>query len=128
MVAVGLDPPRPVALGPGACLGGRARARRPELSEAVAQVLVALRRAKTEAKGSMRAQVARCVVTGPPSLVELVELASGDLRDAGAIARLDLVADPRATRPCRSASSSPRERRARAASVDEAENRAQAPQ
>jgi hypothetical protein len=45
----------------------------------------------------MRRQVARCVVAGPPSLVELVELAEGDLRDAGAIARLDLVADPGAT-------------------------------
>jgi valyl-tRNA synthetase len=72
-------------------------AARPELVEAVSEVLVALRRAKTEAKGSMRRQVARCVVAGPPSLVELVGLAESDLRDAGAIARLDLVADPRAT-------------------------------
>jgi valyl-tRNA synthetase len=69
----------------------------PDLLGAASQVLVALRRAKTEAKGSMRRQVARCVVAGPPSLVELVELAEGDLRDAGAIARLDLVADPGAT-------------------------------
>jgi valyl-tRNA synthetase len=69
---------------------------RPELVDAVALVLVALRRAKSEAKGSMRTQVARCRVTGPPSLVELVELASGDLTDAGAIAELDLVLDPSA--------------------------------
>ncbi len=69
---------------------------RPELVDAVALVLVALRRAKSEAKGSMRTQVARCRVTGPPSLVELVELASGDLTDAGAIAQLDLVLDPSA--------------------------------
>ena len=67
---------------------------RPELVDAVALVLVALRRAKSEAKGSMRTQVARCRVTGPPSLVELVELASGDLSDAGAIAQLELVRDP----------------------------------
>ncbi len=67
---------------------------RPELVDAVALVLVALRRAKSEAKGSMRTQVARCHVTGPPSLVELVELASGDLADAGAIEQLDLVRDP----------------------------------
>jgi hypothetical protein len=45
----------------------------------------------------MRRQVARCVVVGPPSLVELVELAEGDLRDAGAIATLELVADPGAS-------------------------------
>jgi valyl-tRNA synthetase len=67
---------------------------RPDLVEAVAVVLVALRRAKSEAKGSMRTQVARCRVTGPPSLVGLVELASGDLSDAGAIVQLELVGDP----------------------------------
>ncbi len=67
---------------------------RPALVDAVAQVLVALRRAKSEAKGSMRTQVARCLVTGPPSLVELVQLASGDLADAGAITQLDLAGDP----------------------------------
>jgi valyl-tRNA synthetase len=67
---------------------------RPELVDAVAQVLVALRRAKSEAKGSMRAKVARCLVTGPPSLVELVQLASGDLADAGAVTQLDLAGDP----------------------------------
>jgi hypothetical protein len=42
----------------------------------------------------MRTQVARCRVTGPPSLVGLVELASGDLSDAGAIVQLELVGDP----------------------------------
>ena len=65
----------------------------PELVDATAQVLVALRRAKSEAKGSMRAKVARCLVTGPPSLVELIALASGDLADAGAITQLDLAGD-----------------------------------
>ncbi|MGD0441546.1 MAG: valine--tRNA ligase [Acidimicrobiales bacterium] len=70
---------------------------RPELVAAVAQVLVCLRRAKSEAKGSMRTKVARCLVTGPPSLVGLVELASGDLADAGAITQLEFLADPAAT-------------------------------
>ena len=42
----------------------------------------------------MRMQVARCLVTGPPSLLDLVDLASDDLADAGAIAQLDLVPDP----------------------------------
>ena len=96
MVAGGLDPPAalgrtapPVAgaAGPGAA--------EPDLLEAVAEVLVAVRRAKTEAKGSMRRPVARCTVTGPPSLVGLVELASvPSLVDAGAIATLDLLAKP----------------------------------
>jgi valyl-tRNA synthetase len=71
--------------------GGDAR---PELLETLGQVLVALRRAKTEAKGSMRARVARCVVTGPSALLELLELASGDLCEAGAISQLELVPDP----------------------------------
>ncbi len=70
---------------------------RPELLETLGEVLVALRRAKTEAKGSMRTRVARCVVTGPASLLELVELASADLADAGNITQLELVADPMAT-------------------------------
>jgi len=60
-------------------------------------VLVALRRAKTEAKGSMRTQVSRCLVTGPPALLELVALASADLTEAGAISQLDLVPDSEAS-------------------------------
>ena len=79
----------------GAALAGAAGpGAQPDLLEAVAEVLVAVRRAKTEAKGSMRRPVARCTVTGPPSLVGLVELASDDLVDAGAIATLDLLAEP----------------------------------
>jgi len=66
---------------------------RPELVDAVAAVLVALRRAKTEAKASMRAPVARCVVTGAPSSIELISLAASDLVDAGAITDLELVGD-----------------------------------
>ena len=70
---------------------------RPEVLEAVSTVLMAVRKAKTEAKGSMRAQVERCVVTGPPSMLELVKLASGDLCDAGIIAELELFSDEAAT-------------------------------
>ena len=69
---------------------------RPEILDAVATVLVALRRAKTEVKGSMRAHVARCLVTGPQALLGLVEHASGDVVDAGAISKLELVPDPSA--------------------------------
>ncbi len=70
---------------------------RPQVLDAVASVLVAVRRAKTEAKGSMRTRVDRCVVTGPPTRLELVELASGDLADAGAIARVAYFPDEAAT-------------------------------
>jgi valyl-tRNA synthetase len=70
---------------------------RPEVIEAVSVVLGAVRRAKTEAKGSMRSKVTRCVVTGPAELVALVELASEDLCDAGAISKLVLEPDAEAT-------------------------------
>ena len=66
---------------------------RPEIVDAVSVVLVALRRAKTAAKGSMRSQVARCLVTGPRLQLDLVELASSDLVEAGTVAQLDLVPD-----------------------------------
>jgi valyl-tRNA synthetase len=64
---------------------------------AASDVLVAIRREKTSAKRSMRAAVERCVVSGPPELVDLVDLASSDLVEAGGIARLELAADPGAT-------------------------------
>jgi valyl-tRNA synthetase len=86
--------PWPSSVALAATAGAEAR---PGLLEALAVVLVAVRRAKTEAKGSMRTQVARCVVAGPPSLLELVGLASGDLAEAGAISQLDLASDPGAT-------------------------------
>jgi valyl-tRNA synthetase len=70
---------------------------RPELMDAVAYVLAALRRSKTEAKGSMRRRVARCRVTGPAPQVELVELASADLMAAGTIAELEFAVDPGST-------------------------------
>jgi valyl-tRNA synthetase len=69
----------------------------PELLEAMSTVLGAVRRAKTEAKVSMRARVARCIVTGPPVLIDLIKLASEDLCDAGAISGLDFVEDPAAS-------------------------------
>jgi valyl-tRNA synthetase len=70
---------------------------RPEINDAVGEVLVSVRRTKTEAKVSMRAPVARCVVRGPESLVGLVELARADLADAGGIEHLELVPEPGAT-------------------------------
>ena len=82
--------------GPALAAAGGPNAR-PELLEVLGAVLVALRRAKTEAKGSMRTQVSRCLVTGPPALLELVALASADLTEAGAISQLDLVPDSEAS-------------------------------
>ncbi len=54
----------------------------------VATVLSAVRKAKSEAKVSMRADVARVVVSGPPQSVALAALAEADLRAAGCIASL----------------------------------------
>jgi valyl-tRNA synthetase len=68
-----------------------------EMLDAVSTVLGAVRRAKTEAKVSMRARVARCTVTGPPELIDLIRLASGDLSDAGAISQLEYLEDPAAS-------------------------------
>jgi valyl-tRNA synthetase len=70
---------------------------RPELLSAVSDVLGSIRRAKSEAHRSMRAPVVSCVVTGPPHLVEMLELARGDLAQAGTIAELTLVSDASAT-------------------------------
>ena len=56
----------------------------------VATVLTAVRKAKSEAKVSMRARVERAVVAGPAESVAQVALADADLRAAGCIATLAL--------------------------------------
>ncbi len=56
-----------------------------------AQVLAAVRRAKTTEKRSMRAKVRRLVVTGPPQTLAAVDAARGDLTDAGGVEELQLV-------------------------------------
>jgi valyl-tRNA synthetase len=64
----------------------------------VAEVLAAIRRAKSTAKLSVRAAVAECVVTAPPETIARIELARSDLCDAGNIADLRLVpGDPEGT-------------------------------
>jgi valyl-tRNA synthetase len=61
---------------------------------AVATALAGIRGAKSQAKVSMRAEVARAEVTGPPALLAAVEAASGDLRAAGKVTgELVLTAD-----------------------------------
>jgi valyl-tRNA synthetase len=69
----------------------------PELLGAVGQVLGSIRRAKSESHRSMRAPVASCTLSGPSQIVELLELARGDLAQAGTVADLRIVTDARAT-------------------------------
>jgi len=51
-----------------------------------------VRKAKSEAKQSMRADVASAIVTAPAGRVALVEAARRDLTAAGRIAELTVVA------------------------------------
>ena len=62
--------------------------------EPVGEVLALVRRAKTEAKLSQRAEVESLQVYGPQVALEAVEAALGDLRHAGSIDQVELtVAD-----------------------------------
>ena len=69
-------------LGPAAADGD------PSLLRDVSIVLSLVRKAKSEAKVSMRADVARVLVTGPAAALEHVLAASDDLRATGRIAEL----------------------------------------
>jgi len=68
----------------------------PEADERVldvaASVLASVRRAKTEARRSLRALVDLAVVEGPPELLALVERCQDDLVEAGQLRELRLVA------------------------------------
>jgi len=66
----------------------------PELLDVAARVLAAVRRTKTAAKRSVRAPLARCTVRAEPATAALLELARDDLVEAGAVARLDILAVP----------------------------------
>jgi valyl-tRNA synthetase len=57
----------------------------------VADVLGAVRRAKTTEKRSMRAKVRLLTVTGPAAVLAAVDAARGDLADAGGVEELQLV-------------------------------------
>ncbi|HEY4929634.1 MAG TPA: valine--tRNA ligase [Acidimicrobiales bacterium] len=56
--------------------------------EVAAEVLGLIRRAKTTAKRSMRAPVARLTVTDTPARLEALAAAEGDVRDAGGVVEL----------------------------------------
>jgi valyl-tRNA synthetase len=68
--------------------GGDAR-----VMDVVSRALSQVRRAKSERKLSMRTEVPRAEVLGPPAELELLSRAAGDLRAAGHIGRLDLLPD-----------------------------------
>jgi valyl-tRNA synthetase len=63
----------------------------PAVLEVAAAALAAVRKAKSEAQQSMRADVESATVTAPAEQVPLVEAARGDLVDAGRIASLSVV-------------------------------------
>ncbi len=63
----------------------------PAVLDAVGQVLVAVRRAKTEAKLSPKAPVSVVRVCGPAAFVACVQAAAADLQEAANVARLDLA-------------------------------------
>jgi len=63
----------------------------PLVYEVAAEILVAVRRAKTQEKASMRAPVARVAVADTAARIAALERAAQDLRDAGVIAALELA-------------------------------------
>ncbi len=64
----------------------------PEVLSTASAVLTQVRRAKTEAKVSMRADVATVSVAGPAEAIAHVEQAAGDLAAAGRVAALSFAA------------------------------------
>ena len=89
MVAGGIGAPGRVADRGGA--GGRPTVPAGTLA-AVGDVLSLVRKAKSEAKVSMRADVSRVVVTATPEVLARVQGGVEDLQAAGRIAELELVA------------------------------------
>lgn len=63
----------------------------PQILGAVGEVLVGIRRAKTDAKVSQKAPVASVQITGPEHRIALVALALDDLRSVGRIGTVQLV-------------------------------------
>ncbi len=63
----------------------------PALADATVEVLAQVRRAKTEAKQSQRAEVAALVVSAPAALHVALEAGRADLVDAGSVRLFELV-------------------------------------
>jgi valyl-tRNA synthetase len=68
----------------------RAHAGDPGVLTAATDVLTAVRRAKSEAKVSMRADVSKTVVTAPRDVLDRLALAETDVRAAGRIQEVDV--------------------------------------
>ncbi|SDI20022.1 valine--tRNA ligase [Paraburkholderia phenazinium] len=64
----------------------------PEMTVAASVVLGEIRKAKSEARLSMKAEVKRVVIEGPREQLEHLKLAQGDLCDAGQIRQFELRA------------------------------------
>jgi valyl-tRNA synthetase len=60
----------------------------PEVFAVAAEVLGRVRKAKTEAKQSMRAEVASATITAPAGVLDRVRAAEADLRESGRIAEI----------------------------------------
>jgi valyl-tRNA synthetase len=73
------------------CLASAAGDGDPLVLEVAASALGEVRKAKTAAKRSLRSEVATVVVTGTGARLDALRPAAGDLKEAGRIARLDLV-------------------------------------
>ncbi|MFD4957412.1 valine--tRNA ligase [Microbacterium sp. NPDC058389] len=63
----------------------------PAVLSVVGEALIGVRRAKTEAKVSQKAEVARAVIAGPAASLDLIKLAEGDLKAVGRIAAVEYV-------------------------------------
>jgi valyl-tRNA synthetase len=74
----------------GAEFGGH-RTGDPSVLQVAADVLAAVRRAKTTEKRSMRSGVAELTVSGPPATLAAVDAARRDIVDAGGVEALELV-------------------------------------
>jgi valyl-tRNA synthetase len=74
--------------GPGAAAADGVDPATDTVLEVAAEVLGLIRRAKTTAKRSMRAPVARLTVTDTPARLEALAAAEGDVRDAGGVVEL----------------------------------------
>ena len=66
----------------------------PAVLDAAAEVLSEIRKAKTEAKRSLRTEVESVVIAGPPELLALVKLAAADVSDAGKVQEVSYGAAP----------------------------------
>ncbi|MGW1894074.1 valine--tRNA ligase [Streptomyces sp. NPDC002004] len=66
---------------------------RPELADVAASAIAVVRKAKSTAKLSMRAEVARVVVQAPAEVLESIALLSSDIKAAGNVSELELRAD-----------------------------------